>query len=80
MAWPGTGRQLVQPSRPWHRPRGARGSALNPHWDDVLEVGDVIAVEPALYGLELAAGLRLETDYLVTPDGLELLSRIPLGL
>lgn len=56
------------------------GPHLNPHWDDVLEVGDVIAVEPALYAPELAAGLRLENDYLVTADGLELLSPIPLDL
>jgi Xaa-Pro aminopeptidase len=46
----------------------------------VLEVGDVIAVEPALYAPELAAGIRLENDYLVTADGLELLSPIPLDL
>jgi Xaa-Pro aminopeptidase len=40
----------------------------------VLEAGDVIAVEPALYGPELATGLRLENDYLVTETGLENLS------
>lgn len=56
------------------------GPHLNPHWDDVLEIGDVIAVEPALYSPELSAGLRLENDYLVTADGLELLSPIPLDL
>jgi len=53
---------------------------LNPHWDDVLEVGDVIAVEPALYGPELSCGMRIENDYLVTETGLELLSPFPLGL
>jgi len=56
------------------------GPHLNPHWDDVLEAGDVIAVEPALYGPELASGLRIENDYLVTADGVELLSPIPLDL
>ena len=56
------------------------GPHLNPHWDDVLEAGDVIAVEPALYGPELASGLRIENDYLVTADGVELLSHIPLEL
>jgi Xaa-Pro aminopeptidase len=56
------------------------GPHLNPLWDDVLEEGDVIAVEPALYAPELAAGLRLENDYLVTAAGLELLSPIPLHL
>jgi Xaa-Pro dipeptidase len=53
---------------------------LNPHWDDVLEEGDVIAVEPALYDPRLACGMRIENDYLVTGTGLELLSPFPLGL
>ena len=53
---------------------------LNPSWDDVLEEGDVIAVEPALYDPALACGLRLENDYLVTATGLENLSPFPLGL
>lgn len=53
---------------------------LNPSWDDVLEEGDVVAVEPALYGPALEVGIRLENDYLVTATGLELLSPFPLGL
>lgn len=53
---------------------------LNPAWDDVLEEGEVIAVEPALYDPALRTGLRLENDYLVTATGLELLSPFPLGL
>ena len=53
---------------------------LNPHWDDTLEVGDVIAVEPALYAPELSCGMRIENDYLVTEAGLELLSPFPLEL
>jgi len=53
---------------------------LNPSWDDVLEEGEVIAVEPALYDPVLRSGLRLENDYLVTATGLELLSPFPLGL
>jgi Xaa-Pro dipeptidase len=53
---------------------------LNPAWDDVLEEGEVIAVEPALYDPTLRSGLRLENDYLVTATGLELLSHIPLEL
>jgi Xaa-Pro aminopeptidase len=53
---------------------------LNPRWDDVLAEGDVIAVEPALYDPSLAAGLRLENDYLVTATGVENLSPFPLGL
>jgi Xaa-Pro dipeptidase len=53
---------------------------LNPEWDDVLEAGDVIAVEPALYDPALACGIRIENDYLVTESGLELLSPFPLDL
>ena len=56
------------------------GPHLNPNWDDVLEEGDVIAVEPALYAPELACGMRIENDYLVTPAGLELLSPFTLEL
>jgi Xaa-Pro aminopeptidase len=53
---------------------------LNPSWDDVLEQGDVIAVEPALYAPALSCGIRIENDYVVTNDGLELLSPFPLEL
>ena len=53
---------------------------LNPSWDETLEEGDVIAVEPALYGPDLGVGIRIENDYLVTAAGLELLSPFPLGL
>ena len=53
---------------------------LNPAWDDTLEEGEVIAVEPALYDASLRCGLRLENDYLVTSTGVELLSPFPLEL
>jgi Xaa-Pro aminopeptidase len=53
---------------------------LNPNWDDLLEEGDVIAVEPALYAPELACGMRIENNYRVTATGLELLSPFPLEL
>lgn len=53
---------------------------LNPEWDDALEEGDVIAVEPALYDPALRCGMRIENDYLVTAAGLELLSPFPLDL
>jgi Xaa-Pro aminopeptidase len=53
---------------------------LNPNWDDALEAGDVIAVEPAVYAADLRAGIRLENNYLVTEAGLELLSDFPLEL
>ncbi len=53
---------------------------LNPKWDDTFEVGDVFTAEPGLYGPELRAGIRLENDYLVTANGVKLLSDFPLGL
>jgi Xaa-Pro dipeptidase len=53
---------------------------LNPHWDDVFEVGDVFTAEPGLYAPELRAGIRLENDYRVTERGVELLSDFPLEL
>ncbi len=53
---------------------------LNPHWDDTFEVGDVFTCEPGLYAPELQAGMRLENDYLVTDEGIELLSDFPLEL
>ncbi len=53
---------------------------LNPAWDDTFEVGDVFTAEPGLYAPELAAGLRIENDYLVTATGIECLSKFPTGL
>lgn len=53
---------------------------LNPHWDDVFEVGDVFTCEPGLYDPVLAAGMRLENDYLVTDSGVALLSDFPMKL
>ncbi|MEX2120343.1 MAG: Xaa-Pro peptidase family protein [Pirellulales bacterium] len=53
---------------------------LNPNWDDTFQEGEVFAIEPGLYAPELRVGIRLENDYLVTSDGVELLSDFPLGL
>jgi len=53
---------------------------LNPEWDDTLEIGDVIAVEPAAYGSELRAGIRLEQMYRLGEAGLEKLSGFGLEL
>ncbi len=53
---------------------------LNPNWDDTFEVGDVFTVEPGLYEAELRAGIRLENNYLVTHEGVRLLSDFELGL
>ncbi len=53
---------------------------LNPHWDDVLMEGEVVSVEPGLYGAGLAGGIRLENQYLVTADGIKNLVDAPLEL
>jgi Xaa-Pro aminopeptidase len=56
------------------------GPHLNPRWDDSLAEGDFIAVEPGLYHDELRAGIRLEQNYLVTQNGVKLLTDWPLEL
>ncbi len=53
---------------------------LNPFWDDIFQAGEVIAVEPGLYGPNLRAGVRLENNYLITDSGVELLTPFPLEL
>lgn len=54
---------------------------LNPNWDDTFQVGEVFAMEPAVYADdELKQGIRLENNYLVTETGVELLSPFAMGL
>lgn len=53
---------------------------LNPRWDDVFEEGDVIAVEPGLYHKNLRTGVRLEQNYRIAANRVELLSDWPLAL
>jgi Xaa-Pro aminopeptidase len=53
---------------------------VSPKWDDVFEQGDVVAVEPGLYAPSLQAGLRIENNYLVTEDGVELLTNFSMEL
>jgi len=53
---------------------------LNPNWDDTLQIGDVITIEPGLYGDDLRGGIRIEHDYLVTKTRLERLSSYPVDL
>ncbi|MDA1053761.1 MAG: Xaa-Pro peptidase family protein [Planctomycetota bacterium] len=53
---------------------------LNPNWNDTFEEGDVFTAEPGLYAPELRAGMRIENDYLVTADGVELLTPFRLEL
>ena len=53
---------------------------LNPNWDDTFEVGDVFTCEPGLYASELKVGIRIEQNYRVGEDGIELLTEFPLEL
>ena len=53
---------------------------LNPEYDDHLEVGDVITVEPGVYHDSLAAGIRLENDFVITEQGAEQITHAELGL
>ena len=41
---------------------------------------EVLACEPALYSDALQGGIRLEHDYLVTPEGVTALDHFPMGL
>jgi len=56
------------------------GPHLNPRWDDRFEEGDFFTVEPGLYHEELRHGIRLEQNYVVTAEGVELLTDYPLEL
>jgi len=53
---------------------------LNLKWDDVLVEGEVFTAEPGLYAPELAGGLRIENQYLVTRDSVTNLTPFPTGL
>lgn len=53
---------------------------LNPLWDDTFAERDFFTVEPGLYAPELRAGMRIENNYLVTSDGVELLTPFTLEL
>ena len=53
---------------------------LNPKWDDVLLENEVFTAEPGIYGPDLAGGIRLENQYLVTAGGVETLVDYPLDL
>jgi Xaa-Pro dipeptidase len=61
------------------------GLGLAPHeapWilsdsEDTIQVGDVVTLEPGLYGASLRGGVRTEDNYLVREDGLENLCSFP---
>ncbi|HTL29048.1 MAG TPA: Xaa-Pro peptidase family protein [Tepidisphaeraceae bacterium] len=53
---------------------------LNPKWDDVLMEGEVFAAEPGVYGPDLAAGIRIENDYVVTKTSVRKLLSSPMEL
>ncbi|MBQ6772690.1 MAG: aminopeptidase P family protein [Synergistaceae bacterium] len=46
---------------------------LSPTSKDILQAGDVVTIEPGIY-IEGWGGLRIEDDYLITPDGGECLT------
>lgn len=50
-----------------------------PESSDSLQAGNVLTLEPGVY-LEGVLGMRIERNYLVTPDGFEILSTHEFGL
>ncbi len=52
---------------------------LNKDREGILQVGDVVCVEPGAYTPELRAGIRVENTFLLTADGCEVLSSYPLS-
>lgn len=64
------------------------GTGLRPHEapdlnrdrEGILEVGDVVCVEPGVYLPELRAGIRLENMFLITERGAERLSDYPVTI
>ncbi len=66
----GHGIGLEEQEQPW----------LIPGSNQILEAGEVLAIEPGLYDDALQGGIRLENLYQVTEQGCECLSRFPLEL
>lgn len=59
---------------------GHESPRLIPGSDEVIEAGDVIAIEPAVYSEHLQGGIRLENTYIVRESGAESLFDFPLSL
>jgi Xaa-Pro aminopeptidase len=53
---------------------------LTPGSEDVIQDREVLACEPGLYDKALQGGIRLEHDYLVTPEGATTLDHFPMEL
>jgi Xaa-Pro dipeptidase len=53
---------------------------LNSRWDDVLMEGEYFTVEPGVYGPDLAGGIRIENNYLVTATGVRNLLDFPMQM
>ena len=53
---------------------------INPNWDDHFREGDTFTLEPGLYGEGLHEGIRLEQDYAILNDRVQLLSSLSLDL
>ncbi len=60
--------------------QGHEAPRLIPESTDVIEEGDVIAIEPGLYVGALKGGLRLENSYRVCKEGLENLFDYPMAM
>ncbi|MBM3460221.1 MAG: aminopeptidase P family protein, partial [Armatimonadetes bacterium] len=53
---------------------------LNRDRGGIFEVGNVFTCEPAIYGADLRAGIRLENVFHITEAGVEVLIEYPLSL
>jgi Xaa-Pro aminopeptidase len=53
---------------------------LTPGSDDVVQDREVLACEPGLYAEAMQGGIRLEHNYLVTPEGVTTLDHFPMDL
>ncbi len=53
---------------------------LTPGSEDVIREREVLACEPGLYAEVMQGGIRLEHDYLVTPEGATALDHFPMDL